>query len=245
MMQRVRHIGLGLFTALAIVGYVGQAPAAAAAQERFEVTSIKAVRPTLVNLVAAVQQKNVAKARAAIQAYDSAWNGIEVYINVRNKDTYNLLELDLQARITKELGTPAPDMTKLLADSQTLLAKYDDAIKMVASAQPLNAGYDDVARLRIVRAPLREVVPDLKDGKIAEARKSYEAFDSKWDSIEDLVKARSEDGYVAIEKAMIQIEQALMPDKPDVAKVTALVTAVNTPYNAALAEVVKDARAGK
>jgi hypothetical protein len=242
MMQRVRNIGFGLFTALAIVGYAGQAPAA---QERFEVSSIKAVRPTLVNLVAALQQKNVAKARAAIQAYDSAWNGIEVYINVRSKDTYNLLELDLQARITKELGTPAPDMTKLLADSQTLLAKYDDAIKMVASAQPLNAGYDDVARLRIVRAPLREVVPDLKDGKIAEARKSYEAFDSKWDSIEDLVKARSEDGYVAIEKAMIQIEQALMPDKPDVAQVTALVTTVNTSYNAALAEVVKDARAGK
>ncbi len=242
MMQRVRHIGFGLFTALAIVGYAGQAPAA---QERFEVTSIKAVRPTLVDLVAALQQKNVAKARAAIQAYDSAWNGIEVYINVRSKDTYNLLELDLQARITKELGTPMPDMTKLLADSQTLLAKYDDAIKMVASAPPLNAGYDDVARLRIVRAPLREVVPDLKEGKIAEARKSYEKFDSKWDSIEDLVKARSEDGYVAIEKAMIQIEQALMPDKPDVAKVTALVTAVNTPYNAALAEVVKDARAGK
>jgi hypothetical protein len=189
-------------------------------------------------------QKNVAKAKAAIQAYDSAWNGIEVYINVRSKDVQPA-ELDLQARITKELGTPAPDMTKLLADSQLLLAKYDDAIKMVASAQPLNAGYDDVARLRIVRAPLREVVPDLKEGKIAEARKSYEAFDSKWDSIEDLVKARSEDGYVAIEKAMIQIEQALMPAKPDVAQVTALVTTVNTSYNAALAEVVKDARAGK
>src|SRR6266853_1369575 len=45
MMQRVRHIGFGLFTALAIVGYAGQAPAAAATQERFEVTSIKAVRP--------------------------------------------------------------------------------------------------------------------------------------------------------------------------------------------------------
>jgi hypothetical protein len=242
MMQRVRHICFGLVTTLAIAGFAGQA---VAAQERFEVTSIKAVRPTLVDLVAALQQKNVAKAKAAIQAYDSAWNGVEVYINVRSKDTYNLLELDLQARITKELGTPSPDMAKLLADSQLLLAKYDDAIKMVAAAQPLNVGYDDVARLRIVRAPLRDVVPDLKDGKIAEARKSYEAFDSKWDSIEDLVKARSEDGYVAIEKAMIQIEQALMPDKPDVAQVTALVTTVNTSYNAALAEVVKDARAGK
>jgi hypothetical protein len=242
MMQRVRGICFGLFTTLAVAGFAGQAPAA---QERFEVSSIKAVRPTLVNLVAALQQKNIAKARDAIQAYDSAWNGIEVYINVRNKDTYNLLELDLQARITKELGTPTPDMTKLLADSQLLLAKYDDAIKMVANAAPLNPLYDDVARLRIVRAPLREVVPDLKAGKLAEARKSYEAFDSKWDSIEDLVKARSEDGYVAIEKAMIQIEQALMPDKPDVAQVTTLVTTVNTSYNAALAEVVKDARAGK
>ena len=242
MMQRVRGICFGLFTTLAIAGFAGQAPAA---QERFEVSSIKAVRPTLVNLVAALQQKNIAKAKEAIQAYDSAWNGVEVYINVRSKDTYNLLELDLQARITKELGTPTPDMTKLLADSQLLLAKYDDAIKMVANAAPLNPLYDDVARLRIVRAPLREVVPDLKAGKIAEARKSYEAFDSKWDSIEDLVKARSEDGYVAIEKAMIQIEQALMPDKPDVAQVTTLVTTVNTSYNAALAEVVKDARAGK
>ena len=41
---------------------------------------------------------------------------------------------------------------------------------------------------------------------------------------------------------MIEIEQALMPDKPDVAKVTALVTDVMTRYNAALAEVVKEAR---
>jgi hypothetical protein len=242
MMQRVRSVCFGLFTTLAIVGSANQA---LAASERFEVTSLKAVRPTLVNTVAALQQKDVAKAKAAFQAYDSAWNGIEVYINTRDKTAYNLLELDLQARITKGLNAPNPDMATLLADARTILAKYDETVATIAKAAPLNAGYDDVARLRIVRAPLREVVPDLKDGRIAEARKSYEAFDSKWDSIEDLVKARSEDGYVAIEKAMIQIEQALMPDKPDLAQVTALVTAVNTPYNAALAEVVKDARAGK
>ena len=41
---------------------------------------------------------------------------------------------------------------------------------------------------------------------------------------------------------MIEIEQALMPDKPDVAKVTALVNEVMTQYNASLAEVVKEAR---
>jgi hypothetical protein len=85
----------------------------------------------------------------------------------------------------------------------------------------------------------------LKAGDIAKARKSYEAFDANWDSIEDLIKARSADAYVAIEKGMIQIEQALMPDKPDVAQVTALVTAVNTQYNAALALLVKEARGQK
>jgi hypothetical protein len=42
---------------------------------------------------------------------------------------------------------------------------------------------------------------------------------------------------------MIDIEQALMPDPPDAAKVTALVNAVMTQYNAQLAEIVKDARA--
>jgi hypothetical protein len=243
MMQRVRVICLGLLTSLAIAGFAGQAAAAPA--ERFVVTSLKAVRPNIVNMVSALQQKNLARAKAAYQAYDSAWNGIEVYINTRNKDVYNLLELDLQARISKGLTAPMPDFATLTTDAQTLLAKYDDAVKMVAGSPPLNALYDDIARLRIVRAPLREVVPDLKDGKVAEARKSYEAFDSKWDSIEDLIKARSEDAYVAIEKGMIQLEQALMPDKPDVAQVTALVTTVNTQYNAALAEVTKEARAAK
>jgi hypothetical protein len=242
MMQRLRRIGFGLFTTLAIVGSAGQAPAA---DERFEVSGIKAVRPTLVDAVAALQQKNLAKAKAAMEAYDSAWNGIEVYINTRSKPTYDLLELDLQARITKELDAPNPDFAKLLADTQTLLAKYDDAIKMVESAPPLNPLYDDIARLRIVRAHLREVLPALKAGDVAKARKSYEAFDSNWDSIEDLIKARSADAYVAIEKGMIQIEQALMPDKPDVAQVTALVNGVNTQYNAALAEVVKEARSRK
>lgn len=239
MMQRVRNLGFALFAALAIVGYAGQAPAA---DERFEVTSIKAVRPTLVATVAALQQKDVAKAKAAFEAYDSAWNGIEVYINTRSKDMYNLLELDLQARITKGLNAASPDMATLLADVQTMLARYDDAIKLASTGTPLNPLYDDIARLRIVRAHLREVIPALKAGKLDQARKSYAAFDSKWDSIEDLIKARSEDAYVGIEKGMIQIEQALMPEKPDVAQVTALVTAVTTQYNAAVAEVTKDAR---
>ena len=88
---------------------------------------------------------------------------------------------------------------------------------------PLNSFYDDVARLRIVRAHLREVPPALKAGDFAKARKSFQAFDDNWDSIEDLIKARNADTYVAIEKNMIENEKAL---KPDVAQVTVMVNEV-------------------
>jgi hypothetical protein len=240
MMQRARRIGFGLFTTLAIVGFAGQAPAA---DERFEVSGIKAVRTTLVDTAAALQKGDIAKAKEDFDAYDSAWNGIEVYIDTRSKPMYEKIELDLQARINKELSQPTPDLAKLRADIQEMIGKYDEAIALASSGAPLSPLFDDIARLRIVRSHLREVNPALKAGNIAKARKSYAAFDANWDSIEDLIKARSADAYVAVEKGMIQIEQALMADKPDVAQVTALVTAVNTQYNAALAMVVKEARA--
>jgi hypothetical protein len=240
MMQRARGIGFGLFTTLAIVGFTGQAPAA---DERFEVSSIKAVRVTLVETATALQQGNIAKAKEAFDNYDSGWNGIEVYIDTRSKPMYDKIELDLQARINKEMGQPMPDLAKLRADIQEMIGKYDEAIAMVSSGAPLSPLFDDIARLRIERSHLREVTPALKAGNIAKARKSYEAFDANWDSIEDLIKVRSADAYVAVEKGMIQIEQALMPEKPDVAQVTALVTAVNTAYNSALAMLVKEAKA--
>ena len=241
MMQHVRRIGFGLFTTLAIFGLMGQAPAAA--QERFEVTSIKAVRPHLVNTVAALQQRDVAKAKAAFEAYDSGWNGIEMYINTRSRDMYSLLEHEYQARITKALAEPSPDIPALTADAQGMLAKFDEAIAMLEKAAPLDPLFDDVARLRIVRAHLREMEPALKAGNLERARKSFMAFDETWDSIEDLIKARSADAYVAIEKGMVEIEKALMPDKPNVGEVTGLVNNVMNQYNAVLAEIAKEARA--
>jgi len=242
--RHLRLVGFGLFTVLALFGLPGQAGAVEAAKpgERFEITSVKAVRPTLVDTIAALQRRDIAGAKAAFEAYDSLWNGIEVYINTRSRPMYEALELVLQAKITKALDAPNADAAAIVTDAQTLLAKYDEAIDMVAKAPPLNPLYDDIARLRIVRAHLREVVPALKVGNFGKARKSFAAFDSTWDSIEDMIKARSADDYVAIEKGMIEIEKALMPDKPDVAEVTALVNGVMAKYNASLAEVVKEAR---
>ncbi len=193
----------------------------------------------------AVKKGDFAKAKEGFDDYDSAWNGVEVYINTRSKDMYNKIELELQDRITKELADAKPDQTKISADLSEMIGKYDEAIDMIAAGMPLNPLYDDVAKLRIERSHLREVLPALKAGNIAKAKKSYEAFDAGWDPIEDLIKARSEDAYVAIEKGMIQIEQALMPEKPDLAAVTALVSGVNTQYNNTLAMVAKEAREKK
>jgi hypothetical protein len=117
MMQRIRLLGFGLSTTFAILGFASFAQAQAPG-ERFEVASIKAVRPTLVNTVSALQQRDIAKAKEAFESYDSAWNGIEVYINVRSRDLYRTLEQDFQKKIRDGLNKPNPDATALLPDAQ-------------------------------------------------------------------------------------------------------------------------------
>ena len=169
MRQKIRQIGFAAVAALVLACSAGQAFAQG---ERFEVTSIKAVRPTLVNTIAALQANDVAGAKAAFEAYDSAWNGIEVYVNVRSKPMYESLEHDFQARITKALDSPNPNIAPLLADAQAMLVKFDETVALIAPMPPLNSFYDEVARLRIVRAHLREVPPALKTGNFAKARKS-------------------------------------------------------------------------
>jgi tetratricopeptide (TPR) repeat protein len=248
MMKVMCRVGLVLFTIVASL--TGQSPVAAAqansSEERFEISAVKAARPFLVDTIAAIQQGNLARAKEAFDAYDSAWNGIEVYINVRSRTLYQILELELQAKISKALDAPRPDMSALLLDAQMMLAKYDEAIDVVTRATPLNPIYDELARLRIVRAHLREVNPALKAGNIAKARKSFEAFNDQWFDIEDFVRAQSLDAYVAIERGMLAVEDALlMTEKPAVDQVIALVSAVMTPYNAIVAEVQRQARAAR
>ena len=214
----------------------------AAAADRFEVTSIKAVRPTLVRTVDALQKNNPKAAKEAFSDYDSAWNGVEVYINTRSMEMYNALEREMQAKLTAGLNESTPNVPDMLALAKAMLVKYDEAIAMVEKAQPLSPLYDDVARLRIVRAHLREVNPALKAGDLAKARKSYTAFDDKWDSIEDLVKERDVKAYNTIEEGMTNIGLALKPAMPDVAKVQMLVSGVMDEYNKIVQQVTREAR---
>src|ERR1700726_283484 len=134
--------------ALIAIGVISSVPARAA--DRFEVTGIKAVRPTLVNTVNALQKGNARAAKEAFGEYDSAWNGIEVYINTRSPEMYNALEREMQAKLAAGLSEATPNVTDLLPLAKAMLAKFDEAIAMVAKAEPLNPLFDDVARLRIV-----------------------------------------------------------------------------------------------
>jgi tetratricopeptide (TPR) repeat protein len=236
-MRTSQHLAL---RSLIVVVAMGAQSAIAA--DRFEVASIKGVRPTLVRTVDALQKNNPKAARDAYSDYDTAWNGIEVYINTRSPEMYNALEREMQAKLTAGLNEATPNVPDLLPLAKAMLAKYDEAIAMVEKAQPLNPLYDDVARLRIVRAHLREVNPAIKAGDLAKARKSYAEFDEKWDSIEDLVKERDIRAYNTIEEGMTNVGLALKPAMPDVAKVQTLVSGVMDEYNKIVQQVTREAR---
>jgi tetratricopeptide (TPR) repeat protein len=238
MMKSARLACIGVIVAGIGAGHAESARAA----DRFEVTSIKAVRPTLVDTANALQKGNVKAAKDAFAAFDSAWNGIEVYINTRDMEMYNALERVMQAKLTAGLNAPDANAQDLLAQAKAMLAKFDEAIAMVEKGAPLNPLYDDVARLRIERAHLREVNPALKAGDLAKARKSFAKFEEQWDGIEDLVKVRSREAYDAIEDGTDKIAQALKPTAPDLDRVTTLVSGVMDKYNAVVGQVTKEAR---
>ena len=224
--------------------------AAASAQQRggttrFEVTSLRAVRPILVKTIADLEKKDVAAAKTDMENYDSAWNGVEVYVNTRSMDLYNEIEHHYQTAVTDALNKPNPDAAAILADAKGMLAKYDEMLALVEKSAPLNRLYDDVARLRIERAHLREVTPALKASNIAKAKKSFEAFNDNWDNIEDLVKERSRESYDTIEKGMVTIERQLMPATPDADAVTASVNDVMAEYNKIVAQITREARDAK
>jgi septation ring formation regulator EzrA len=225
--------------AVAAVSFVAQAAVAA---DRFEVTSLKAVRPTLVKTVDALQKNNPKAAKESFGDFDSAWNGVEVYINTRDPEMYNALERVMQAKLTAGLNEATPNVPDLLTQAKAMLAKFDEAIANVEKAQPLGPLYDDVARLRIVRAHLREVNPAMKAGDLAKARKSYAQFDEKWDSIEDLVKERDVKAYNTIEDGMTGIGLALKQTTPDATKVQTAVSGVMDEYNKIVAQVTREAR---
>ncbi len=232
---------VGVATALA----QERARSAGTSNERFEVSSIKAVRPTLVNTITALQKRDVAGARSAFEAYDRAWNGIEVYINFRSIDMYNLIEHTYQDRIKQALAGPDPDAAAIAGDAQAMLGKFDEAVSMIEKAPPISPLFDDVARLRIARANLLPVNAGLRAGDFSKVRDGVAGFRRSWSSVAGLVKGRSQDAHDAIERALTELEAALKQNPPNADQMTKTMSTLNVSYNTVLGEVSKEARAAK
>lgn len=86
----------------------------------------------------------------------------------------------------------------------------------VSKAAPAKASGSVADKLRPVAGEIDNALKALEGGNLAQAQKSYEAFDQGWDKVEDDVKAKSASAYKAIEDAMDGVKAALTKaDKPD------------------------------
>ena len=142
MRQAVRWIWVAIFAMAAIAIYTGAAPAAETEAGpdtvRFEVTSIKAVRPILVSALSAIRQGDVARAKEIFDSYDSAWNGIEVYINVsdtRHEMATDAVTVTANSRNRRPMIPPRRRIGMNTAISEKLI---DNTVKPI-SREPLSA----------------------------------------------------------------------------------------------------------
>jgi hypothetical protein len=223
------------------------APTAAAAPSaspaaRKELEYVRLPRPFIVSTLDALKKNDVAGARMAFAGYDAAWNGVEVYVNVRSRELYSRLELDLQEKIEKELAASAPNLAALIPTTETMLRAYDESIALSEAGPPLNPLFDDVTAVRLVRADLRKVPPALQANDVGGAKSAFDRFERRWEEVEDLIRPRSREAYRDIEDQMKRVGAALRQEPPSAADVTPAVTALLDRYNFGLSLINAAAR---
>jgi hypothetical protein len=144
---------------------------------------VAAVRPTIDVLTAALAAGDLQASKDALEAYDAAWNGVEVYVNIRSLSMYLKLEADLQGDLEDGItGDAPPDFAALKAKSVELAARYDEAIQMSKNGPALNPLVDDVTELRVTRADLRLTTSALSDGKLDKAKDHFAKFKTSFES---------------------------------------------------------------
>lgn len=210
--------------------------AAPASPTAHEVAMVSLARPPIDRLTEALRKGDATAARQALESYDSAWNGVEVYVNVRSKDPryvkpgqedlYATLEIDLQAKLTDGLAANPPQLATLVPVSEQVAKKYDEAIARSQAGPALSPLFDDVATIRIARAGLRASTAALAASNLAAAKSAFAEFKAAYPPAQALIKARSADAErettAAIGAADARFQQGGSVDdvKPLVATVT-------------------------
>jgi hypothetical protein len=205
---------------------------AAPAPKSPEADLVALARPHIDELTAALKAKDLAAAEEALEAYDAAWNGIEVYVNVRSLSMYLKLEADLQVGIEDGLAADAPDFAALQAMSEELAARYDDAIQLSKDGIPLNPLFDDVATLRIIRADLRITTSALGDGNVEKAKEHFTKFKEGFDStVEPMLAVRDFNNEADTEAAVDAAADGFANAATSADDLTKLVAKVTSNYN--------------
>jgi uncharacterized cupredoxin-like copper-binding protein len=241
------HYMAGMFAAFEVKAVPGKPQEEAAAKaaatskpitapaDKKELALVSAVRTNVVNIIDAAKKGDFPGAKKALKAYNTAWNGVEVYVSFRSADLYSQIETVLEAKVTSLLDATPPNAAEIVPAAEALLAKYDEAIKLVSGGQPISPLFDDVAALRILRTnTIRDAVPAIKAGDVATAKSLLSTFITKWADVEDLIHARSADAYADVENAMTKVNTAVQKSSTTASELAPLVDTLSNRFNYAI-----------
>ena len=237
MFERYRLSALAcLLVAFALV-----APFRAQAAETFELRAIRDARPPIEQLVSALKARDIFAAKAALENYDTAWRGIEVYASTRDRNLYQS-ELTIREQISSGLAMRIPDTASLLVSAQSLLTTRDALLALVAKKPPLHPLFDDVSRLRAFRAKLRVVDIALRAADFGKARVAFDRFNGDFYTVKGILQARSPQVLEAVTKGTAQLQAELKSNKPDAMKAMSYILAMMLKYNEVLNLVTHGAK---
>jgi high-affinity iron transporter len=206
-------------------------PAPALTSGRKEAQLVAGPRRRLEEMMNALQAGDIAATRSGLDAFDSDWNGIEVYVNFRSRALYGEIESHYEANIADALGAPQPDPAKVVPMLREMIAEYDQAIQLSDSGPALSPLFDDLAAVRIARAPLRTVTPALKAGNNSAAVTAFGMFKSRWPEARALMHARSVDAERDTDAALAAADEAFSAASVNAADAAARVDRLLDRYN--------------
>jgi hypothetical protein len=217
-----------------------QVPANGQPAERFEISALKAVRPSLASLVAACDKGEVRAAKGAYEDFETGWKGIQVYVIMRDRNVFQA-EGNLEGKIATALNGSQPNMATVAVDAKALAARYDAFIVAIAKLPPLNPLFDDVARLRIARAEMRAVDIALRANDLPKARREFAIFNGKVGGIKPILVQRSPETWNAFTKEYPLLQMEIASVNPNVNKCFEHIRAIMSKYTRALTVLTRDA----
>jgi hypothetical protein len=233
-------VRLTAFTLAALFTAILQGPVNGQTPERFEISALKAVRPSLARLVAACAKGEISAAKEAYADFETGWKGIQVYVIMRDRNVFQS-EGNLEIKMTTALRASQPNMATLTVDAKALAALYDTFVAATAKLPPLNPLFDDVARLRIARAQMRAVDIALRGNDFSKARRELVIFNGKIGGIKPILVQRSPETWDAFTKEFPLLQMEIASANPNVKKCLEHIRAIMSKYTRALTVLTRDA----